>query len=88
MSELKHILEAEGGLNQVAVERAISEIRAGRPVVIKAGRSQILVVGVEALNDKLAEVLSGLARRTARLLLPAPRLRRLGLDRKIGRAHV
>lgn len=81
MADIKHILEAEGGFNQVAVDRAISEIRAGRPVIVKSGRSQILVIGVEALDEKLAEVIAPLSRRSARLLLPAPRLRRLGLDR-------
>ncbi len=81
MTEIKHILETEGGLSQVAVERAISEIRAGRPVALKSGRSHVLVTGVEALDQRLAEVLAPMARRTARLVLPAPRLRRLGLDR-------
>ena len=81
MAEIKHILETDGGLNQVSVERAISEIRAGRPVAIKAGRSHVLVIGVEALDARLAEALEPLARRSARLVLPAPRLRRLGLDR-------
>lgn len=81
MTEIKHILETEGGLSQVAVERAISEIRAGRPVALKSGRSHVLVTGVEALDERLAEVLAPMARRTARLVLPAPRLRRLGLDR-------
>ena len=41
----------------------------------------MLVIGIEALDEKLAEVLAPLARRSARLVLPAPRLRRLGLDR-------
>ena len=81
MPEIKYILEADGGLNLVSVERAISEIRAGRPVAIRAGRSHVLVIGVEALDARLAEVLEPLARRSARLVLPAPRLRRLGLDR-------
>ncbi len=81
MAEIKHILETDGGPGQVSVERAISEIRAGRPVALKAGRSHILVMGVEALDSRMAEVLEPLARRSARLVLPAPRLRRLGLDR-------
>ena len=69
MAEIKHIFETDGGLNQVSVERAISEIRAGRPVAIKAGRSHVLVIGVEALDARLAEVLEPLARRSARLVL-------------------
>ncbi len=81
MTEIKHILETEGGLSQVSVERAISEIRAGRPVALKSGRSHVLVIGVEALDSRLAAVLAPLAKRSAKLVLPAPRLRRLGLDR-------
>ncbi|MGE3247114.1 MAG: GTP cyclohydrolase, partial [Beijerinckiaceae bacterium] len=67
--------------SHVAVERAISEIRAGRPVAIRSGRTVMVAVSVEALTVRLAAQLEKLARKTPRLVLPAPRLRRLGFDR-------
>ena len=81
MTEINHILDSEGGVGRVAVERALAELRSGRPVAIKAGRSHVIVIGVEALDEDRALVIERLANRRARLLLPAPRLRRLGLDR-------
>ena len=81
MSEIKNILDAEGGLGQVAVERALAEVRSGRPVVIKAGRSHLMILCVEALDERHVATFEALGKRRARLLRPAPRLRRLGLDR-------
>ena len=81
VAEIKHFLETDGGIHQIAVERAVAELRAGRAVVVKAGRSNILVIGVEALDERMRPTLEAVAKRRARLVLPAPRLRRLGLDR-------
>jgi len=81
VSEHKNILEADGGSNQIAVDRAIAELRSGRPAIIRSGRNHIIVMGVESLDARLAGRIDALARGRARLLLPAPRLRRLGLDR-------
>ena len=81
MAEIKNILDAEGGLGQIAVERALGEMRAGRPVILKAGRSHLLALCVEALDARHVATLEALGKRRARLLLPAPRLRRLGLER-------
>ena len=81
VAEIKNILEAEGGFGHIAVERALSELRAGRPVIVKAGRSHIMMLCVEALDARHVESLEALGKHRARLLLPAPRLRRLGLDR-------
>jgi GTP cyclohydrolase II len=67
----------QGDATCVAVERAIAEIRAGRPVVIvDDGRS--LALGVEALDAGRAAEFATLATGSARLVLPGPRLRRLG----------
>ena len=76
-----NILDSEGGFGQIAVDRAISEIRAGRPLVITAGRSHVIAACVETLDEKLAHSLESVARRSSRLVLPAPRLRRLGIER-------
>lgn len=64
----------------VAVERAIAELRAGRPVCLTDGASgaaAAIVIGVEAFDRRLAAALAGLGAQ-ARLVLPAPRLERLG----------
>lgn len=76
------ILTSTGALadpGQAAVERAIAELRAGRPVWLEDGRRSALVVGVEALSAPLARALDALGGER-RLVLSAPRLRRLGLD--------
>jgi GTP cyclohydrolase II len=67
---------------QIDVERAIAEIRAGRPVVLHDGANRMIVLGVEALDEAYAGKLEPIAQGAARLVLPAPRLRRLGLDRR------
>ena len=66
----------------IAVERAIAEVRAGRPVLISEGQAQLLVFSVDALEPAMAARLDALAHGTGRLVLPAPRLRRLGLERE------
>ena len=81
MSVLDFFASEQRALKHVAVERGISELRAGRPVLLRAGQSLAIVIGVEALNESIASNLQNLARRNARLVLPAPRLRRLGLER-------
>ena len=67
---------------QIDVERAIAEIRAGRPVILKDAESQIVVFGVECLAAALTGAGWAAARRGSRLILTAPRLRQLGLDRR------
>ena len=81
VSEFKSILEADGDANQIAVDRAISELRSGRPAIVRLGRNHVIVTGVETLEQRLAAKLEGLAKGRARLILAAPRLRRLGLER-------
>jgi GTP cyclohydrolase II len=81
VSDIKSILDADRGPSQIAVDRVISELRSGRPALVHSGRSYALVMGVEALDPRMAGKLGAIARGRARLVLPAPRLRRLGLDR-------
>lgn len=74
---------AQGDLRSaIAVERALAEFRAGRPVMLTCGDAAALVVNAEAVDSVVAAELEALARGKARLVLPAARLRRLGLDRK------
>ncbi|RFB79505.1 GTP cyclohydrolase II RibA [Methylovirgula sp. 4M-Z18] len=63
-----------------AVERALAEIRAGRPVVLVDQGEHLLVAGVEALDAEMAATLPESV--AVRLILPAPRLRRLGLTER------
>jgi GTP cyclohydrolase II len=81
---MKHPREIFGSrmdLSEVSVERALAEFRASRPVVITSENAAILMCGVEGLDAGLARDLDNLAEGKARLVLPAARLRRLGLDR-------
>ena len=66
---------------QVAVERALAEIRAGRAVVIEDGAALAMAVAAEGLDAALAAEFDGCAAGATRLVLPAARLRRLGLER-------
>lgn len=70
-----------GDQSQTFVERAVSELRAARPVVIREGAELALAIGVEGISDALAAELDNLARGRARLVLPPARLRRLGQER-------
>jgi len=81
VSDNKTILLADGGASQIAVERAIAELRSGRPALIRSDNTLIMVIGVEALDAAMAARLEALADGRARLVLPAPRLRRLGMER-------
>jgi GTP cyclohydrolase II len=63
---------------KIAVERALAEFRAGRPVFLVDGDDSALVTLAESLEAPLAEALQLGAAGRARLVLPAARLRRLG----------
>ena len=72
---------ASDQMDHIRVDRAISEIRSGRPVLIRAGQSLAVATIVENLDAARASWLETHAKRFSRLVLPAPRLRRLGFDR-------
>ena len=82
MADFKSILMPEEGFGQISVERSVAELRAGRPVLINTSDgARAVVMNVEALAADSAARLEATAAGRARLLLPAPRLRRLGLER-------
>lgn len=81
MADFKSILVPDEGFGQISVVRCIAELRAGRPVLITSGIGSAIVMSVEALDARSSAQLDELAVGRARLLLPAPRLRRLGLER-------
>lgn len=68
-------------LDEAQAARAVSEFRDGRPVLILDGADGLLAAGVEGLEAELAMNMAAVADGHARLLLPAARLRRLGLER-------
>jgi GTP cyclohydrolase II len=67
--------------DQTEVERVLSELRAGRAVVIQDAAGSALVAAAESVDVTLGHLLARHARGVAALVLSAPRLRRLGLDR-------
>ena len=69
---------------QIDVERVIAELRAGRPVVLRAAAERLVVAAAEAVDEAVAADLEYVAPGSARLVLTASRLRRLGLSRGEG----
>lgn len=74
-----------GSASSVAlVERALGELRSGRPVLLQSNDEETLVIGAEAFDTEAAEAFAELAATgPARLVLPAPRLARLGAPRPV-----
>lgn len=62
----------------VAVDRAISEFRSGRPVLLRSGATLALALSAELADGELVGRLESLAGGMAHLALSAARLRRLG----------
>ncbi len=75
------VLSLSGDLDPMRVERAIAEFRSARPVLIEGPEGSALVLGVEGFDAPSNRCLEAAAAGQARLVLPAARLRRLGLDR-------
>ena len=78
---LRLMLGLAGEIDLIAVERAIAEFRTARPVLIEDGAEAALAVSIEGLGPDLCAALDPIAGGRARLVLPAARLRRMGLDR-------
>ena len=62
----------------VAVDRAISEFRAGRPVLLRSAETRLLALSAELADAELVGRLDALASGKAYLALTPARLRRLG----------
>ena len=74
----------ESGL--IDVERALAELRAGRPVVITSAHGSILAQGIEGFDAAQAMRFSTFSGPRSRLVLTGARLRRLGVERPQGGA--
>jgi GTP cyclohydrolase II len=68
--------------DRLSVERALAEVRAGRPVIVTDGDRSGLIASAEALTEALAKGLSDIAKGQAHLVLPSARLKRLGVERQ------
>jgi len=67
-----------GHPERIAVERAIAELRAGRPVVLEETGERLLLAAAENADPRLLELMAA-AGRPLHLILPAERLRHLGI---------
>jgi GTP cyclohydrolase II len=81
VTQSERSLIAGGTFGQIQVERAIAEFRSGRPVVLAGTSSAVLAMPFEALDETSAPHMQVMSEGRARLLLAAPRLRRLGVER-------
>lgn len=81
MTDFSALFGPVGASGAVGVERAIAELRAGRPVVLREGAAALLVYPAENLDEAAASDLDRLAGGQARLALSAQRFSRLGLER-------
>lgn len=81
MTSPENLSSLFGEVEQVAVERAIADLRAGRPVLVTSASDAAMIVGVESLDAAKSHELDRLAAGRGRLLLTAARLRHLGAER-------
>lgn len=79
VNKVASVLALFGAAEPRGVERALAEFRAGRPVVLLHEDQALLVLSVEALSQRMVEGLASFAPGQARLVMPAARLRRMGL---------
>jgi GTP cyclohydrolase II len=80
MADMSSMVSLFADQASVNVERAISDFRAGRPVLVRAENETLLAVAAEGLDQRMAGALADVNDGRARLLLTPPRLRHLGLD--------
>lgn len=64
---------------EMEVERAVAELRYGRPVLMSSGERKIAVMALDAVTPSLYDQFAAATRDTHSLLLTAPRATRLGI---------
>lgn len=64
----------------VSVERVVSELRYGRPVLVDDGLRQVAVLALDCIAPRLFEQFGAAVENRHQLLLTAPRASRLGID--------
>jgi GTP cyclohydrolase II len=78
MPESRSLLGLSGEADLVKVDRAVSEFRAGRPVLLRENETVALALSAELADPELVGRLDKLASGGAHIVLSAARLRRLG----------
>lgn len=78
MPKSRTLFGRPGETEIIAVDRALAEFRAGRPVLMRDGETLALALSAELADADIAGRLETLAEGNARLVLSAARLRRLG----------
>lgn len=74
------LTQLTGNPQEVAVDRALAELRSGRPVLLRAGHETSLVLCAEVIEDPMLDAIRRLSGGEARLVLAPKRLRALGHD--------
>lgn len=64
---------------EIEVERAVSELRFGRPIVLTSGPRKLAVLALDAVSPSLYDQFAMATDRSHSLLLTAPRASRLGI---------
>lgn len=82
MSDLRAAFGPSFDDDHTRVDRAISEIRSGRPIILTDGSLRFIAYAAEVADIALLKKIASIAGTNARLVLPAARLRRLGVERK------
>lgn len=71
-----------GNQREISVDRALGELRSGRPVVLAAGETRHLLIAAESIDDDMLKAIAEIGGATPWLVLSQPRLRSLGSDLK------
>lgn len=69
-----------GDSRELAVERALAEVRSGRPVVLRTDGGRYLVMSPETVDDEVLSTIKSSGMAAPELVLSQPRLRQLGLE--------
>jgi GTP cyclohydrolase II len=67
-----------GDPQTLIVERALAEVRSGRPVLMSAADAHYLVISPETMDDAMLDAVRAISATEPRLVLSQPRLRQLG----------
>ncbi|WP_245296992.1 MULTISPECIES: GTP cyclohydrolase II RibA [Rhodomicrobium] len=72
------LMDLMGDPHEVRVERALAEIRSGRPVLLSAAGADYLVMSPETVDDEALAAIRAASKAQPQLVLSRPRLRLLG----------
>ena len=76
----ENVTRLMGNQREVSVERALGELRSGRPIVLNEEDARYLIIGAETIDDDMLAAIAETGEGTPWLVLSQPRLRSLGSD--------